>query len=289
MLQRIVFFLFISLLFTSCSKKESPPSKPIVFTTIAPYAFALEKIAGNSLQIETLIPQGMNIHTFEPSPKLVEAQSKASIWFRIGEPFEKKIVASLQERNPSLKIVDLQEGLHLLSYHDSVELSPCEGHEHASYDLHTWLSPKLFLKQAKTIAETLIEYFPENRDLYQKNFNDLARELGSLEKKITEILKPYQGQALLVSHPAFGYFCTDFGFVQLSVECEGKDPRPKDIEKLLTKTKEFTIRCVLLQQGYNNRGAILLGKKLQLPIYRVDPYARDYLSNLLQLSKNIAK
>lgn len=292
MLKKVFFFILLisPYFFTSCSKKESKSDKPIVFVTIAPYASIVEKIAGDTLTIETIIPQGMNIHTYEPSPKLAQKQMKAVTWFRIGDPFEKKIIAAIQEKNPQQKIINLQEGIDLFSEHDAValELSPCQGHA-GYYDLHTWLSPKLMLIQAKTIAETLIDLFPNNKDLYQKNFNDLALELGNLQKKIIELLTPFKGQAILVSHPAFGYFCADFGLVQLSVECEGKDPRPKDIEKLLSLTKIYTVRCALLQQGFNNRGAILIAKKLQLPIYRVDPYARDYLKNMLQIAQQIAK
>lgn len=292
MLKRAIILLTIlisPLFFISCSKKEPISEKPIAFATIAPYAFMLEKIAGDTLTVETLIPQGMNIHTYEPSPKLIESQMKAAVWFRIDEPFEKKIVASIQEKNPRQKIVNLQEGLDLLSYHTSIELgtSQCQGH--GSYDLHTWLSPKIMQLQAKKIAETLIQMFPEKKDFFQKNFNDLVLDLGNLQKKISDLLDPFKGQALLVSHPAFGYFCHDFGLVQLSVECEGKDPRPKDIEKLLGQTKVYKVRCVLLQQGFNNRGALLIGKKLQLPIYRIDPYARDYLTNMHQIAKQIAK
>lgn len=287
MIKRLCFLLFIPLFF-ACSKKEEA-KKPSVLVTIAPYAFVAEKVAGDTVSIETLIPPGMNIHIYEPSPKLVEAATKAAVWFRIEEPFEKKIVKAMQEINPKQKIVNLQEGIDLLSSLDAIEFSPCIGHDHGSSDLHTWLSPKRFLQQAQKIADTLIELFPENRELYQKNFNDLALDLQKLDRDLKKTLAPFKRDALLVSHPAFGYFCSDYELIQLSVECEGKDPRPKDIEDILAKTKIYKVRCVFLQQGFNNRGTLLIGKKLQLPIYRVDPYARDYLINMRQLAGHIAK
>lgn len=274
------------LFFCACSKKELP-KKPIVFVTIAPYAYAVEKIAGNTLQIETLIPQGMNIHVYEPSPKIIETQSQAIAWFRIDEPFEKKIVLFLRERNPKQIIINLQEDLDLLSYQNEWDI--CTDHSHSSYDLHTWLSPKIFLIQSERIAKVLMELFPEHQEFYQKNFHQFSIELKNLEREIKEELSPLKGEAILTSHPAFGYFCTDFGLIQLSIECEGKDPRPRDIEKILKKIKTQTIRCVLLQQGYNNQGALIIGEKLQLPIYQVNPYAKNYSSNLKHIAKDIAK
>lgn len=289
MIKKLFLSILLSLFCCSCTKKEDISSKPKAVVTIAPYAFVINKIAGNSIQVETLVPPGMNIHTYEPSPKLVESVMEAKIWFRIDEPFEKKIVKVLQERNPDQKIINLQKNLDLLSSHDAIELAPCLGHDHGSYDLHTWLSPKLFLKQATVITNSLIELFPQNKGLFEKNFNDLALELQSLDREIKSILAPFSGNAILASHPAFGYFCKDYDLVQLSVECEGKDPRPKDIEAMIAKTKIYSMRCVLLQQGFNNRGGMLLGKKLQLPIYTIEPYASDYLSNMREIAEKIAR
>jgi len=281
------FLLCFPLLF-GCTKKEET-SKPSVLVTIAPYAYVTERIAQGTVAVETLVPPGMNLHTYEPSPRLVNAATESVAWFRIGELFEIKIAKAIQERNPKQKIINLQDGIDLLSSHDAIELAPCIGHDHGTYDLHTWLSPKRFLKQAQTIADTLIALFPEHRNLYEKNFNDLALDLQSLDKDLKEALAPYKGDALLVSHPAFGYYCADYGLIQLSVECEGKDPRPKDIEEIFSKAQNYNVRCVFLQQGFNNRGAQLMGKKLQLPIYRIEPYASDYLANMRQMTGYINK
>lgn len=282
------FFLLLIPFFFGCSKKETPVSdKPIVLVTIAPYAEFVDRIADDLVQTKVLVPPGMNLHTYEPSPKHVEEVTKGIIWFQINEPFEQKIAAAIHERNPQQKMVNLQEGL-ALGGDDAIELSNCVGHHH-DRDLHTWLSPKFVLKQAQIIAENLIELFPEHAEKLQKNFNNLAFDLQKLDRDIAELLEPYQGTAILVSHPAFGYFCKDYGLLQLSVECEGKDPRPKDVEDVLRKAKAYKVRCVFMQQGFNNRGASLIAKKLQLPIYRIEPYARDYFTNMQQIAGYIAK
>lgn len=139
------------------------------------------------------------------------------------------------------------------------------------------------------IANVLIDLFPENATLYQENFNGLEKDLVQLDKDIDQELLPFKGDAILVSHPAFGYFCRDYGLTQLSIECEGKDPLPRDLEKIIQRSKTFNIRCVFLQQGFNNQGARILGKKLNLPNYEVKPFAEDYLENMREISNIIAK
>lgn len=298
MYKRFVALLILPFLFASCSKNsDQKVEKPSILVSIAPYAFFAEKIAGDTLNIQTLIPPGTNLHIYEPSPRSVENNAHAVAWFRIDEPVEAPVVKALKERAPQMKMVNLQDGLPLMTGDGAIELTPCSDHDHDHHhhhhhhdrDLHTWLSPKLALKQAQMITDTLVELFPENAELYKKNFNDLMLKMVQLESDISQKLAPFKGNAILVSHPAFGYFCRDYELIQLSVECEGKEPRPKDVENIVKRAQTYKVRCVFLQQGFNNRGAQLIGKKLQLPYYHVDPYARDYFSNMSKISGNIAK
>lgn len=273
---KTLLFSFLSL-FLFCSFKNEQPT---ILVTIAPYALFAERIAGATIQIETLVPPGINMHIYEPTPKVVQASSKAKIWFRIDEPFERKIVRALKEINPQLVLVNLQEGLPLIQSEHT-----CTHHD--SRDLHTWVSPKLARQQAKVIYEVLRKNFPENADVYTKNYALLDDDFQALDENLHEMLKPYAGEAVLTSHPALGYFCKEYDLVQLSVECEGKEPKPKDIERIMKEAKESKVRAVFLQEGYDNRGAVLIAKKLKLPIYRIDPYARDYFNTLTQIGELI--
>lgn len=282
--------LFLLVLCFSCTK-ESPvgTEKPIILVTLPPYAFVVERIAGNTVDVSTLIPPGMNIHVFEPKPRQVHTSGKATIWFQISEPFEKKVTRVFKEKNPQMQIVNLQKSLPLLSAHSSVELGEACQHDHGDFDTHTWTSPKLFLEQAKIIADTLIAAYPQHTTLYQTNFNHLALDLQNLDREISQLLAPYKGDAILISHPALGYFCKDYDLIQLSVECEGKEPRPRDVENILAQAEKFKVRAIFLQQGFNNRGASLIAKKLQIPPHRIDPFAKDYLKNMRQIAEYIGK
>lgn len=281
MIKKLLFLLLLPLF------AFAQAEKPIVLVTISPYAYFVERIVGTTLQIQTLVPPEMNIHIYEPSPKLVKTSGEAKVWFRIDEPFEKKIVKAFAERSPKMQIVDLQEGVALLNEENLIRAS-C-GHYHGGKDLHTWASPKIALQQSQVIANTLMKLFPEHQDLYQRNFDRLSSDLKQLDQDLTSMLTPLKGEAILISHPSLGYFCRDYGLIQLSVECEGKDPRPKDVEQILQLANVYKVRCVLIQTGFNNQGAQFFASQLRLPMYRIDPYARDYLNNMRNIAGYIAK
>jgi zinc transport system substrate-binding protein len=283
-------FIFVisllTLVFTSCGKKEKSASSVLV--SIAPYTYFVNKISGGTLPVQTLVPLNSDPHIFEPTPKQIADISTSTIWFCIGEPFENKILKTLKERSPHLRIVDLSEGLSLIDE---------EGHEHSSHcchndegkDRHIWLSPKLAMGQAKRIAEVMTQLYPEKKELFAQGLRQFLVELEELDREITALLSPCKGEAILVSHPAFGYFCKDYGLVQLSIESEGKDPLPRHITNTLLMAREHHVRSVFLQNQHNNKGATFIAKELQIPLFTVDPYSPDLVHNMRSVAHLIAK
>jgi zinc transport system substrate-binding protein len=110
-----------------------------------------------------------------------------------------------------------------------------------------------------------------------------------LNEEISALLAPMRDKAILVSHPAFAYFCRDYHIVQLSIEVEGKDPLPKDVAEIIQKAKSYHIQSVLLEPQYSNKGAELIAKSMDLPTHMVDPYSENYSANLLSIAKVIAE
>jgi zinc transport system substrate-binding protein len=270
----------VLLLFFSCSKKEENHS---VLVTIPPYAYFVERITQGRLPVEILVPPGANPHIYEPSPKQVKDILGVKVWFQTGELLEKKVLAVLKEYNPQIRTVDLSEGFALLG-HEECHHHHCE----ESHDIHLWMSPKLAQQQARKIAEALIQTFPQEKATFEEGLSSLLRDLEALDQAIGARLKPYAGEAILVSHPAFSYYCQEYGLIQLSVESEGKDPLPQDIARVLEEVQAHPVRVVLTQAQYNNKGAVLIAEKLGLPVHAFDPYSADYVKNLNHLTQLIA-
>lgn len=284
-----ILFLFCSILFlTSCSPDSAKGKEvPTVLVSVAPYAFFVKEIGGEHFRVKVLIPEGANPHTYEPKPQEVAGIQDAALWIRLKEPSEEKVYRVLLEQKPSLKILEITRGIPLLS------ASCCEkGHHHHPHDgedLHVWLSPKLAELQASRIAEALISLDPVHETLYRQNLEHLLTKLHNLGGEIREILKNTHSKGLLVSHPAFAYFCQDYGLTQLSVEVEGKDPLPKQIDALLQKIEHHQIKTVFLEPQYSTKGAELLAEKLHLKSEMIDPYAEDYIENLREIALKVAR
>ncbi|MDR3625064.1 MAG: zinc ABC transporter substrate-binding protein [Chlamydiales bacterium] len=273
-----LFFLFFVFLASFLTAQE----KPRVLVSIAPEKFFVERIADDSVVVDVLVPPGASPHSFEPSPKQIINASRAIIWFRIGEPFEPRAIDVLTSHKPNMIIIDTRKDIPLLTMDSHAKCKGCSQHGDDK-DTHIWLSPRLAQVQAKTIKDALITAFPENRELYEKNFCSLIHDLQDLDKELILLFQSMPVRYILVSHPAFGYLGRDYNFVQLSLEIEGKDPSSRQLTELLNKVRSLNLTRVFTQEQYQNKGALLIAKEINAQIYSVDPYSGDYLNNLKKI------
>lgn len=260
------------------------PSKPKILVTIPPYATLVQMIADDPIDVEIFVLPGSNPHTFEPSPEQIKKFAQAKIWFRIGDPIETKMVGFLKERN--VEVIDLSQGFKLLGGQGHTH---ADGSLHEEKDLHLWLDPSLVATQVKEITRVMSKQFPEMASRFEDNSRALQQKLQDLDHDIMQKLQPYQGEYLLTSHPAFGYYCHRYELHQLSVEVEGKEPLPQDIAHLMRDIKDHPVPVLFVEPQYNQKGARMLAEKLEIPIAEINPYDENYFGMLNQLTEAIVK
>jgi zinc transport system substrate-binding protein len=287
---RVLLFLALFLPLAACKKEEAPKShKPMVLVSIPPYVYFVNKIAQGLVDVQTLVPAGANPHIYEATPREVQRHQNAAAWIYLGESFDQKALQFFRAARQQIGIIDVAQGTPLLPY-NKAEHADCTQHCHdQGYDLHIWLSPVLAKEQAKRIAAGLEALLPEQKEKLRTNLQTFLEELDQLNAQIATILSSMRGKAVLVSHPAFAYFCREYDILQLSIEMEGKDPLPQHITKILAKAKSWHIQSILTEPQYSNKGAELIAKAMDLPTHMVDPYAENYAENLIGIAKIIAQ
>lgn len=255
-------------------------NRPQVLVSVTPYRYFVSKIAGDFVAVETIVPAGASGHTYEPTPRQMVSAAKADIWFRLGEQFETKALQALRSAHPEMKVVDLREGISLL--HDR-----CSHSHGCGDDLHIWLSPPLAQIQSRTIANALALQYPEQAPLFEKNLADLLASLQALDQFIETTLAPIQNRVLMVSHPAYAYFCQQYHFTQIPIEFEGKDPTAKQLTQLLKEGKRRQVKAIFTQPQYSDKAAKLIAEQLGALIISIDPYSEDYDTILRKLTELI--
>ncbi|MBS4167041.1 putative periplasmic metal-binding protein [Neochlamydia sp. AcF65] len=278
-----IFLSFFSLSHPMFSSENSARSH-YVLVSVAPHKFFVEKLAGPTLQVGVMVPAGASAHTYEPTPKQMLEATKADLWFYVGEGFEPKVKSALKSYNPRMQLIDLRQNLDLISYESKHPHRCCHSQEN-SYDLHYWLSPIQAKIQASTIAKALIKTYPENASLYQDNLAHFHQELDHLHQEIHTLLSKPHNPVLMVSHPAYAYFCREYNCRQLSIEFEGKDPTPQQLTRLIKEAQSHHIKTIFVQVQYSSKGAKLIAAQLGARLVNLNPYAENYFESMRDIAK----
>lgn len=303
-------------------------AKPLVSVSIPPQKYFVEKIAANTLDINVIIPAGVDEHNFDFKPATMKKLEKSDIYFTIGLEFERVFADKFQSNFANLQVIDTgkdlrnlktlhehSENAHKSSYDENArthlsgensQLNDKNSHTHNAYEHHThehsnshethsendphiWLDPILVKIQASTIAKALIAKYPQNKALYEANLARFQAELDALNAEISALFEKSKNKKFIIYHPSLAYFAARYHLVQIPVEIEGKEPKTKDLQRLMSVAKKENIKTIFVQKGFSQNAAKSLAKELKASVVELNHLSDDYSKNLLEIAKKIAQ
>lgn len=273
------FFLILSLASTLLA---SPVLT--VAVTLQPYAKMLSRLGKDRIEIVVLVPEGSDPHTFEPKPGTLKDFSKAEIYFTDSSGLDKNWLPRFKGVNSKVKILALDSGIQFESLDD-------HHHESEALDPHLWVSIKNVQIILKNMLAVLTQYDPQGKNFYLENFNTYMEELVSLSDSIESLSKkiPEEKKTFMVFHPSFGYFARDYGFKQLCIEADGKEPKPKDLQHLIQEAKKSKIQSIFIMPNFSKRSAEMIAKSLNANVVTLNPLAYDFEKAIKILLETLSK
>lgn len=282
----------------SASQGEFLKEEPLkVVTTVFPYYDFTRQISGGliesgQVELELIVPAGMDSHSFEPTPADIIKIQEADLIICNGGAMEQwfeRVLDSLDTQN--------QRVITMMDYVDTVEEEIVEGmeaeeHDHShdhvhpagvpkegeeghlyddgheqeiEYDEHIWTSPVNAMTISEVIAGTLCEMDESNQEIYRENLAEYEEKLSALDQKFRDIAE--NGKRRLV---VFGdkfplrYFFDEYGleyraaFSGCSTDTE---PSAKTIAYLIDKVRELDIPAVYYLELSSHRVAEIIGEE----------------------------
>ena len=161
-------------------------------------------------------------------------------------------------------------------------------------DVHIWLSPDNAVKIIKKINKELSLYFPENAETYDKNANQMIKEINQLKVELKKELSGIKDKPYIVFHDAYQYFETSFGLNAAgSVALEGDiASSPKQISIIKDKIVKLKASCVFQEPQFDSKLVKIVVEGTNAQIGTLDPLGVNIKSGenfYLQLLKNMAK
>ncbi|WP_242961545.1 metal ABC transporter substrate-binding protein [Peptostreptococcus faecalis] len=271
-------FLTTSILLSGCTKTEEVKKNGTltVYTSIYPMYDFSKKIGGNKVNVVNMIPNGVEPHDWEPSPKDIVNVMKSDVLIYNGEieNWVDKITETAKGEN--LVILKASKGIKMIEGDDSHENSKDneshEGHHH-SIDPHVWLNPQNAKIEMKNIKDTLSKVDPKNKGYYEENYNKYAKELDTLDKSFKDGLSNKKNKNILVSHEAFGYICDLYGIKQTSIEglMPDSEPDAKRMAGITRFVRNNNIKYIFSEASSSEKVAESIAGETGIKIEKLSP------------------
>ncbi len=286
-----------------------------VQVSILPQKYFVETIGRDRVQVDVLVKPGKSPAVYSPSPDQIRRLASSDVYFRIGVAFENGLLEKIKSVS-GLKVVDTRQGIGLRtmdSHHHGTEhpenglqepdhsetdrSESNDGHagghnsadEAQGKDPHIWMNPVLVKQQAHTIYQTLKDIDPEGGPVYDRNYHEFIKALDELDLHLKTVLKDLNGENLFVFHPSFGYFTDRYGLKQVAVEAMGKAPKGKDLSRMIKQAREENARVIFVQPQFDRNAAQKIASAIQGAVVSIDPLAYDYLGNMEDMARVIAR
>jgi len=234
MYRPLIILTLFSLIFTGCKPaSSSPEADPAILTSTTFLADITRHVAGDRLQVESLLPIGADPHSYQPTPRDVARIADSKLFIINGAEYEHFLETLLENAEGEKEVVEASAGI-----------SPREdaSGEHG-IDPHMWLDPNNVILYVENIRKGLTEYDPEGAVIYQSNADAYVAELKDLDAWIVEQVSqiPPERKLLITNHGSLGYFAERYGFTVAGTVIEsfssGASPSAGQMADLIDQIK----------------------------------------------------
>ncbi len=256
--------LMVAVAGMSCSKREKPPTeahKLTIVTSLFPLYDFVKNIGREKVEVNLLMPPGVEPHSFEPKPADIANLNKADIFIytnKYMEPWAANIIKGMDSSHTL--IIDSSKGIKFIE--ESEEDSDSHGHE--GMDPHIWLDLGNAIKMVDNISEGLIQRDPANKDFYRKNAAEYKAELETLDKKFQTGLSSCKKKTFINGgHFAFGYLARRYGLTYMSAYGFSPDaePTPGQLIKISKLLEQQGLKYIFYEELITPRVADTLARE----------------------------
>jgi ABC-type Zn uptake system ZnuABC Zn-binding protein ZnuA len=225
-----------------------------VVTSVSPIANIIKNIGGNRIELEGLVPEGINSHTFELVPSDAIKINNADLVIIDGLGLEtniEEIAKETQNKDPKLQVLKLGDNTITP---DQWVFDFSFPQKRGDPNPHLWLNVVYAMKFANLTRDKLIEMDPQNAQYYSANTDRYIALLKKLDERILEAVQtvPPQNRKLLTYHDSWAYFAprynmTVIGAVQPS---DFGEPTTLEVARIIDQIRSEKVPAIFASEVF---------------------------------------
>lgn len=251
-----------------------------IVTTTNDLASLARSVAGETAQVDVIIPPGADPEAFEPRPSDLAKLKDASVIVRVGLGYDHwldKLLAMHGDANIQRRgagYVDASVGIPLLEVKGrSLDPASMDGHAHGLANPHYWLDPQNAEVITGAILEATAAVAPHLADQVAMRRADFLARLGGKLASWQDLLAPHRGAKLIAYHNTWPYFARRFRLDILDIieTKEGVAPSSARLAKLASVIRAHNVRAILQEPFAPDDLSQLLGRRTGATVLKLAP------------------
>ena len=225
-----------------------------VVTTVSPITSIVENIGGPRISLEGVVPEGVNSHTFEPTPSMAKLMAAADLIIINGLFLEEPTLA-LAESNKKDDAVILALGDRSVTpdeWQFDFTFPESAGHPNP----HLWPDPNLGLRYAELVQDRLAALDPDNAAYYAGNLEIFRGKVEKMDQAIRAAVAtvPEGNRKLLTYHDSWAYFAKQYGMEVIGAvqPSNFSQPSVREVAELIDQVKELGLPAVFGSEVFSS-------------------------------------
>jgi len=225
-----------------------------VVTTVSPITSIVENIGGPRISLEGVVPEGVNSHTFEPTPSMAKIMAGADLIIINGLFLEEPTLA-LAESNKKDDAVILALGDRSVTpdeWQFDFTFPESAGHPNP----HLWPDPNLGLRYAELVQDRLAALDPDNAAYYAGNLELFRGKVEKMDQAIRAAVAtvPEGNRKLLTYHDSWAYFAKQYGMEVIGAvqPSNFSQPSVREVAELIDQVKELGLPAVFGSEVFSS-------------------------------------
>lgn len=230
-----------------------------VLATTTIVADVVAQVGGDRIQLDSLLPPGVDPHSFEATPQEVVKISEASLIFINGAGLETFLNPLLESAGAQATVVAVSDGVQLLAGTEDLHSEDETGGQQTDPegDPHTWFDPNNVIIWTENIAAALSQADPQEAETYQANAERYKERLRELDRWIQSQVEqiPPERRLLVTDHTSLTYYAARYGFEQVGAVIPGystlAEPSAQDLARLEDQIRSLGAPAVFVGEASN--------------------------------------
>ena len=281
---RHIYILCIITILGGCGAGQQD-TRDAIAVSFEPQAWMVKQIAGDDIDIVTLLPAGSDPEVYQPSISTMKILGNAKAYLTLGTSgFEQSITDNISKNFPDLKIIDSGKGVEkIYGLHGNPESNDMA--TTTEFDPHLLTSIRNCKIIVRNITETMVELYPEKAKEYLEAGTALFEKLAALDDSITGMR--LKGKSFTIRHPSLSYYARDYGIEQIALSEVGKETSPLQLKQQIDASAMSRPAVMIVEKEHATSSDYATSRQLGTDTIQVSLNTAGWLNDLIRISNEI--